>query len=75
LKFLNFSYTTLFSLKITVWKILSDKKTRKKQFDEKYSYWIFSNGKSVMVLGSFTCMKLIEIGNLKYLFYHFGKTR
>jgi len=28
-----------------------------------------------MVLVSFTCMKLIEIGNLIYLFYHFGKTR
>jgi len=23
-----------------------------------------------MVLGSLTCMKLIEIGNLIYLFYH-----
>jgi len=35
----------------------------------------FLNEKSVMVLGSFICLKLIEIGNLIYLFYHFGKTR
>jgi len=26
-----------------------------------------------MVLESLTCMKLIEIANLIYLFYHFGK--